>query len=71
MTKIKTFMEPFRIKSIEPIWQTSREERKKAIEKAGLNVFSLAARDITIDLLTDSGTGAMSSEAVGCSDERG
>lgn len=62
MAQLNTFMEPFRIKSIEPIRQISREERKQAIEKAGLNVFFLKARDITIDLLTDSGTGAMSSD---------
>ena len=60
LSKFKTFMEPFRIKSIEPIPQISREERKQAIEQAGLNVFFLAARDVMIDLLTDSGTGAMS-----------
>ena len=60
ISQIKTFMEPFRIKSVEPVYQTSRMERKQAIEKAGLNVFYLAARDVLIDLLTDSGTGAMS-----------
>jgi tryptophanase leader peptide-associated protein len=52
--------EPFRIKMIEPIHLISREEREIALVKAGFNVFSLKAEDIFIDLLTDSGTGAMS-----------
>jgi tyrosine phenol-lyase len=57
---VKTLIEPFRIKSVEPLRITSREERDELIRAADYNVFLLHARDVIIDLLTDSGTGAMS-----------
>ena len=58
---IKTIIEPFRIKSVEPIYFNTREEREAILQKADYNVFSIASRDVLIDLLTDSGTSAMSS----------
>jgi tryptophanase len=59
---MRTIIEPFRIKSVEPLHHTTREEREAFLQQAGYNLFLIEARNILIDLLTDSGTSAMSTE---------
>jgi tyrosine phenol-lyase len=56
----RTIIEPFKIRSVEPIRWTTREERERLLAEAHYNIFLVPARDILIDFLTDSGTAAMS-----------
>jgi tryptophanase len=58
----RTIIEPFRIKSVEPLHFTSEKQREEALIRVGYNLFGLRSEEVLVDLLTDSGTGAMSAE---------
>jgi tryptophanase len=58
---MKTIIEPFRIKAVEPLQFRSAQAREEILQSAGFNAFLIPSQDVLIDLLTDSGTGAMSS----------
>jgi tryptophanase len=60
--KMKTIIEPFKVKVVEPIKMTTREEREQYLKQAWYNLFQLRAENVIIDLLTDSGTSAMSAD---------
>ena len=61
-----TIIEPFRIKTVEPLGFTTRAERQRVLEEAGFNLFNIPADKVLIDFLTDSGTSAMSAEQWAC-----
>ncbi|HYP47949.1 MAG TPA: tryptophanase [Thermoleophilaceae bacterium] len=65
MERWRTIIEPFRIHSVQPVSLTTRAEREGQLEDAGFNLFNVPAERVLIDLLTDSGTGAMSSDQWG------
>ena len=62
---MKTIIEPFKIKMVEPIKLTTPQQREAILRQAHFNLFQIPAEDVIIDLLTDSGTAAMSERAVG------
>ena len=63
--EFKTIIEPFKIKTVEPIRWTNRQQREELLKAAHYNLFLLPAEAVLIDLLTDSGTSAMSTEQWG------